>query len=199
MSLVSSLFGARQTNLADLMASRTGIRPQSASSLLALIVPFVLHMVGREASAAGGFNASSIARLLGDQMGFVRSALPAGLGSILGLGGVEEPAHAYEAPHEAARSYKQPVAAEPARAYEHGGGMGWLKWAIPLLVLGLLVSGATALRHRDANRQVAASAGSPIGTTGTVALVKQRLSCGQELDDTGRQRNRRIDILVTKK
>jgi outer membrane protein OmpA-like peptidoglycan-associated protein len=181
MSLVSSLFGTRQTNLADLMVSRTGVRPQSATSLLALIAPFVLHMVGREASAAGGFNASSIARLLGDQLGFLRNVLPAGLGSMLGLSGFEEPAHAYEAPHEAARTYTQPVTTEPARAYEHGGGMGWLKWAIPLLLLGLIIWGATAFRHREAPA-VTASAGSPIGTSGTVALVKQRLSCGPELE-----------------
>lgn len=83
MSLVSSLFGARRTNLADLMVSRTGVRSQSATSLLALIAPFVLQMVGREASAAGGFNASSIARLLGDQLGFVPECVAgrAGLGA----------------------------------------------------------------------------------------------------------------------
>jgi len=180
MSLVSSLFGSRQANLSDLMVSRTGIRPQSAASLLALIAPFVLHLVGREASAAGGLNASSVARLLGDQLGFVRNVAPAGLGSMLGLSGFEEPAH--ETPREPAKAYTHTVAAEPARADEHGGGMGWLKWAIPLLLLGLVIWGATAFRNRESNPATTASAGSPIGTSGTVALVKQRLSCGPELD-----------------
>src|SRR5262245_31055100 len=64
-SLVSSLFGTRQSSLTDLIASRTGIRGQSATSLLALVTPFILNMVGREATASGGFNASSIAKLLG--------------------------------------------------------------------------------------------------------------------------------------
>ena len=190
-SLVSSLFGTRQTNLTELIASRTGIRSQSATSVLALITPFVLHVVGREASASGGFNAASIARLLGDQLGFVRSLAPTGLASVLGLGGPEEPARphepthaeparAYEATHEPARAYT-PIRSDPARAYDRGGGMGWLKWAIPLLVLGLLVWGYTTMRTRGPRRQMAAATETaPVGTTGT--LVKERLSCGQELD-----------------
>jgi outer membrane protein OmpA-like peptidoglycan-associated protein len=192
-SLLSSLFGARQTDLADLMVSRTGIRPQSATSLLALIAPLVLHSVRREATASGGFNVSSVARLLGDQLGFVRNIAPPGLASMLGVSGPEEPAGAHEArraesaradeaTHEPARGYARPVHAEPARAYDRGRGLGWLKWAIPLLLVGLVVWGLTAFRHREPNRDVAATAATPVGTAGTVALVKQRLSCGQELD-----------------
>jgi OmpA-OmpF porin, OOP family len=189
-SLVSSLFGARQTHLADLMASRTGIRPQSGASLLAIIAPLVLNLVGREATAAGGFNASSIARLLADQLPFIRNVAPAGLASVLGLSSLEdiahpaEPSRAYEATHaEPARAYTHPVQTEPARAYDRGAGLGWLKWALPLLILGLLIWGFAAFRHREPNRVVATANGaSPVGTAGTVVLVKRRLSCGQEMD-----------------
>src|SRR5262245_13888592 len=183
-SLLSSLFGNRQTSLTDFLASRTGIRPQSATSLLALIAPFVLHMVGREATASGGFNASSIARLLGDQLRFIRSAAPAGLASVLGLSALEEPAHAYETTHaEPARAYTQTVGTEPARAYDRGGGLGWLKWAIPLIVAALLIWGFAALRHRGPNNEIAArTEAPPVGTSGREPLVKQRLSCGDELD-----------------
>lgn len=179
-SLVSSIFGARQSTVADLMASRAGIRPQSATSLLGLIAPFVMNIVGREASTSGGFNASSVARLLGDQMGFVRGAGPAGLASVLGLGGTEEPARAPEVLHEPARAYPHTVAGEPARVYDRGG-TSWLKWAIPLILLGLIVWGLTAFRHRPTGRAMAAAT-TPgvVGTTGT--LVKEKLSCGQELE-----------------
>src|SRR5262249_55487635 len=112
-SLVSSLFGARQTSVADLMAARTGIRPQSATALLGLITPFVMNLVGREATAGGGFNAPSLAKLLGDQLGFVRNIAPAGLASVLGLSGAEEPVRAFETTQEPARTIAQPVPTEP--------------------------------------------------------------------------------------
>jgi outer membrane protein OmpA-like peptidoglycan-associated protein len=177
-ALIGSLFGARQTHLADLMASRAGIRPQSAMSLLAMIAPLVLNMVGREATAAGGFNASSIARLLAEQVPFIRSAAPAGLPSVLGLSSLEDMAHAAEP----SRAYEA-THAEPARGYDRGGGMGWLKWALPLLILGLLIWGFAAFRHREPNRVVATANGSsPVGTAGRVVLVKRRLSCGQEME-----------------
>jgi outer membrane protein OmpA-like peptidoglycan-associated protein len=181
-SLVSSLFGARQSNVADLMASRTGIRPQSATSLLGLIAPFVMNMVGREATTSGGFSPSSIAELLGDQLGVLGGAAPSGLASVLGLTGAEEPARAYEATHEPARAYTHAVPAEPARTYDRGVGLGWLKWAIPLILLALLMWGLTGLRHRAPTREMAAVTGpAAVGTTGPT-LVKERLSCGQELD-----------------
>jgi outer membrane protein OmpA-like peptidoglycan-associated protein len=181
-SLVSSLFGARQSNVADLMASRAGIRPQAATSLLGLIAPFVLNLVGREASSSGGFNPSSIAKLLGDQLGFIGGAAPSGLASVLGLTGAEEPARVYEAAHEPARAYTHAVPAEPARAYDRGGGLGWLKWAIPLLLLALLMWGLTGLRHQPTREVAALNEPAAVGTTGTPTLVKERLSCGQELD-----------------
>src|SRR5215471_3695457 len=162
-SLASSIFGTRQTGLIDLIASRTGVGPQSATSLLGLIAPFVMNMIGREASAAGGLNAPSIARLLGDQLGFVRTLAPAGLASLLGIRGPEEPEPVYETVHEPARSYA-PIT-EPARAYDRGGGLGWLKWAIPLLLLGLVVWGLSAMRHREPAREADAARGSvPVGT-----------------------------------
>jgi outer membrane protein OmpA-like peptidoglycan-associated protein len=185
-SLVSSIFGARQSSITDLMASRAGIRPQSAASLLGLVAPFVMNMIGREASTLGGFNASSVARLLGDQLGFVRGAGPAGLASVLGLGGTEEPARPPEVAHEPARAYPHTVAGDPARVYDRGGGTGWLKWAIPLILLGLIVWGLTAFRHRPNGRAMAAATtpgvAAPVGTTGTRPLVKEKLSCGQELE-----------------
>jgi len=181
-SLASSIFGTRQTGLIDLIASRTGVGPQSATSLLGLIAPFVMNMIGREASAAGGLNAPSIARLLGDQLGFVRTLAPAGLASLLGIRGPEEPEPVYETVHEPARSYA-PIT-EPARAYDRGGGLGWLKWAIPLLLLGLVVWGLSAMRHREPAREADAARGSvPVGTAGRpVVLVRERLSCGQDLE-----------------
>jgi outer membrane protein OmpA-like peptidoglycan-associated protein len=198
-SLLSSLFGNRQGAVADVIASRAGIRPQSATSLLALIVPFVMNIIGREASSAGGFNASSISRLLGDQMGFVRNAAPAGLASALGLSTPEEAPRAYETPRSepaAARTY---VHSEPEHTHDRGGGLGWLKWAIPLLLLGLVIWGFTASRNRGPDRMASGAGGTPVGTAGTAVLVKQRLSCGQELDVAPNGVERRLVTFIDDK
>ncbi len=172
--LVSSLFGTRQTGLTDWIASAAGIRPQSSVSLLGIAMPFVLSLLSREATAAGGFNASSIAKLLGEQGAYLRSVAPPGMARVLGLSGWEEPARAYERA-EAARAYSPPV--RPAGVYHRPGGLGWLKWALPLLLLPLLVWGLSGLRTREPRRDV-------VGTVGTAALplVKHLLSCGQELE-----------------
>jgi OOP family OmpA-OmpF porin len=184
--LISTLFGARASGLMDWIASSAGIRAPSATSLLGIAAPFVLSMLGREATASGGFNASSIAKLLGDQWGFLRSVAPPGLANVLGLSGFGEPAKAYE-PAEPARAYSPPArGAEPPPVYDRpaGGGLGWLKWALPLLLLALLIWGFAGRRNREAGREAvdATTPLSPVATTGTVALVKRKLSCGQELE-----------------
>ena len=139
--LVSSLFGTRQTGLTDWIASAAGIRPQSSASLLGIAMPFVLGLVSREATAAGGFNASSIGKLLGRQGEFLRSVAPPGLATLLGVSDWDEPARAYER-GEPARAYSPPVR-PPAVVYDRPRGFGWLKWALPLLLLPLLILGAS--------------------------------------------------------
>ena len=175
--LVASLFGARKTGLTEWISGATGLGAQSSTSLLAVAVPMVLSVLGREATKAGGFNLSSVTKLLGGQDAFVRSVAPPGLYSVIGS-------------HEPARAYGEPVrvSTEPARAYEREGGLGWLKWALPLLLLALLAWGFGAWRSRDPVDPVGATAATSgarlpalASTTGTPALMKRTL-CGRELD-----------------
>src|SRR5262245_35894589 len=72
LPLVSTLFGARRSEVTDWIASSAGVNPQSSGSILGAVAPLVLGLVGREASGAGGFNVSSVARLLGDQLPFLK-------------------------------------------------------------------------------------------------------------------------------
>ena len=76
---------------------------------------------------------------------------------------------------EPARAYSPPVR-PPAAVYDRPGSFGWLKWALPLLLLPLLLWGLTGLRTREPRRR-----GRRHGWD-VAAMVKQRLSCGQELD-----------------
>ncbi len=103
--LVTTLFGARKTGLMDWISSAAGVSRQSSASLLGLAMPVVLGLIGKEATAAGGFNASSIASLLGGQGAFLRNVAPSGLASVLGLTGFDEPARVYKEP---ARAYSEP-------------------------------------------------------------------------------------------
>lgn len=174
--LVASLFGARRASLTDWVSGATGLSAQSSASLFSVAVPVVLGVLGRAAASAGGFNASSITKFLGEQRAFLRSVAPPGLDAVLESTAVPEPARA---------SASQPVrmAGTPAWAYEQPedrGGPGWLKWALPLLLLGLIVWGVSSWRSQvPANTALNAPSGPGLASP---LLMKRTLSCGQELD-----------------
>jgi len=176
-SLLSSLFGARQTNVTDSIAASSGLGKQASTSLFALAASFFASTLGNEAKASGGFNATSLANLLLGQKPFLAAAAPAGLAQTLGVS-------TWERADDPARVYERAEAA-PARAYdreERRGGLGWLLFAIPLLLLGLAFWGWRASRPTEPVRSsliTPPSAGLPAAVP---VLVKRKLSCGQELD-----------------
>ena len=113
-NVLSSLLGGKTQGLTDQIASFAGVRAGSAASLLALIVPLIMNLLGRQRSTIGQ-GPSALASLLGEQKSFLSGLLPAGIGSFLGWPG--------SAP---VRSYAEPKRATPA-------------WLVPLLALGAIV------------------------------------------------------------
>jgi outer membrane protein OmpA-like peptidoglycan-associated protein len=104
-SLLASVFGGKLSAIADLIASSSGIKSSSASSLLAMLAPLVLGIVGREAATRGG-GVSGLMSLLMSQKSEVMSFLPSGLSSLVaglgvlgagGLGGLTKAAGAASA------------------------------------------------------------------------------------------------------
>jgi outer membrane protein OmpA-like peptidoglycan-associated protein len=104
-SLLVSVFGGKLSAIADLIASSSGIKSSSASSLLAMLAPLVLGIVGREAATRGG-GVSGLMSLLMSQKSEVMSFLPSGLSSLVaglgvlgagGLGGLTKAAGAASA------------------------------------------------------------------------------------------------------
>src|SRR6516162_7890244 len=85
--LLDSLFGNSFGSMTDLIARASGIRAGSASSLMALIAPLIMHVLGRQQAAAGG-GVSALTNLLGEQRGFLGGLLPSGMASLLGWSGV---------------------------------------------------------------------------------------------------------------
>jgi outer membrane protein OmpA-like peptidoglycan-associated protein len=122
--ILSSLLGNKTEGLIDQIARLAGIRTGSASSLLALAVPLIMNLLGRQRSTIGQ-SPSALAALLGEQKGFLSGLLPAGIGSLLGWTG-----------YETARPRETTAYVEPKRETP-----GWL---IPLLVLGGIVLVALA-------------------------------------------------------
>jgi OmpA-OmpF porin, OOP family len=132
--IVDSLFGAKLAGVSDLIARFAGVRAGSASSLLTLAAPLVLHVLGRQ-RASIGVGASSLASLLGDQRSLLAGTLPAGLGSLLGWSGSTS---RVTSSVSQVRSSTAAVAsrvtreATPARP----------SWVVPLMIVGALVLGA---------------------------------------------------------
>src|SRR5262245_52716187 len=91
--MMASLFGSRLAGVTDAIARHAGIRLTSATSLMALAGPLVLHVLGRQRAAAGG-GPAELTTLLGEQRSFLSGLLPAGLASLLGwsagISGVSE-------------------------------------------------------------------------------------------------------------
>jgi OmpA-OmpF porin, OOP family len=129
--LLDSLFGARIGDVSSLLARFSGARPESATSLLALAAPLVMHVIGQQRPSIGS-SASSLASLLGAQRSSLAGLLPAGLGAALGWPGVSEPVTS--AAGVAAR-VAQGMASAPAAAARRA-------WVVPIIVLGVLLLGA---------------------------------------------------------
>src|SRR5262249_11137060 len=83
---LSVLFGPQTGSVANTIGGQAGLKPQSASSLLSLAAPLVMSVLGGLVKREG-LNVAGLARLLDSQRDSVLKETPAGLMSLLGLGG----------------------------------------------------------------------------------------------------------------
>jgi outer membrane protein OmpA-like peptidoglycan-associated protein len=83
-SIVSSLLGGGGSGVTNALASFSGVRSGSMPGLLALAAPLVMGAIGKATGPAP--TPSSVQSLLTGQRASIVNALPAGLGSTLGLG-----------------------------------------------------------------------------------------------------------------
>ena len=113
--ILSSLFGNKTEGVVDQITRWAGVRSGSASSLLALVAPLIMNLLGRQRATIGQ-SPAALASLLGEQKSFLSGLLPAGLASFLGWSG-------YERARQPEAAYAEPKRETPA-------------WLMPLLVLG---------------------------------------------------------------
>jgi Bacterial protein of unknown function (DUF937) len=132
----------------------SGLGLGSAKSLLGAVAPMVLGALGRHKQAAG-LDAGGVAQLLSDQKQNIMSAMPSGLGNLLGsIPGLGSVTQAGSAAVQGAREYAS-AGADAVRRGVAGtlsagsGAPSAVRWAIPLaLLLGLGVVIWAVARHR---------------------------------------------------
>jgi outer membrane protein OmpA-like peptidoglycan-associated protein len=113
-NLMGSLFGNKVGGILDLVTSFAGVKKSSTSSLLGLAGPLIMGFLGKKIKSEG-LNAAGLISFLTGQKGNIMSALPAGMGSLLGfadMGNVSVP---------------------------KAGGNKWLPWVLGLLAVAALL------------------------------------------------------------
>jgi len=133
--VTSSLFGGSKLgSVLDVVTRITGMRRSSSSSLMNLLAPMVMGMVGKYVKK-NGLNARGLMDMLFGQKEHVASAIPADLASTLGWAktsaSVTNTAKTTASTATAtARTATKETVAETSRS---GGGI--MRWAVPLLLL----------------------------------------------------------------
>jgi len=73
--LIGGVFGDKASSVTDALASSSGVKSSSASTLMFLLAPLTLGVVGRRAGSEG-LNAAGITNLLTDQKREITDATP---------------------------------------------------------------------------------------------------------------------------
>jgi OmpA-OmpF porin, OOP family len=124
--ILEMLMGNKTSGIIDLISGMAGLKSGSTSSLLKMAAPFLMGIIGKQIQGKG---LGALTDLLMGNKSAVQSALPAGMGSLLGFSSMGDMAG------KAASTVSNMSTGSDNNS---GGGMGWLKWALPLaLIAGL--------------------------------------------------------------
>jgi OmpA-OmpF porin, OOP family len=144
--LLDTVLEGKSAAVSDWVASHAGIKPASSKSLMSMVLPLVLGLIGRR---VGGGGESGLMSLLGKPQTFLQDA-PGALTGVLGMGG-------------AAAGAARPVVSEiESRGQRYAaaaaGTSPWRKWLLPLLLLlGLIVLLAYFMGRREPERTAAST------------------------------------------
>ena len=130
--ILNGLFGDKIGDVSNVIARFAGVRPESASSLLALAAPLVMHVVGTQRSSVGT-GAVGLASLLGEQKNFLRGLVPPGLGSMLGWSTLPAGLSNLGTSAAGAVSRAAEVGTRPLPS------VGRPRWLVPLVIIGALI------------------------------------------------------------
>lgn len=83
-NFIGQLFGNKVGGMLDLVSNFAGVKKSSTSSLLGMVGPLIMGYLGRKIKNEG-LNLAGLTSFLGGQKNSILSALPAGMGSLLGF------------------------------------------------------------------------------------------------------------------
>lgn len=137
--LLSSLFGGGVLNtLVSTLSRFVGIGEGSTRTLMGLLMPVIMGVLGREQRAAG-LEPGGLARMLMGQKDQIAAAMPVGLSDLLSS---RVRMHEGAEPIREGRTYDAPEGAgirRPVETREPASNWSWAYWALPLLALGGLL------------------------------------------------------------
>jgi outer membrane protein OmpA-like peptidoglycan-associated protein len=121
--LLSMVFGGNGAAVSDAVGRTSGVKSTTASSILSILAPVVLGILGRRVRDEG-LSANGLTSLLTNEAGSIRNMAPAGLASLFGLG------------TSAAPGARPTVEDETSR---RAGGLGWVWLAVAAaVILGII-------------------------------------------------------------
>jgi Bacterial protein of unknown function (DUF937) len=188
-SLLTSLLGSHdQAALTGAVARFAGLGQNKAGSLLGMLAPVVMGLIGRQIGTRG-VDVGSLTSLLASQKEQIAQALPNGMGELLdrtGLSsGLEQAgAQARRATTAATGQFTQYTSSARERAPGDTtfGIPNWAYWALPLIVLGGLLW--YLLGRPGQHEQVAQEPAPPAQSQGvTVGGVDVKNTIGDSLSD----------------
>jgi Bacterial protein of unknown function (DUF937) len=144
--MLASLVGGQNRNdLTDAVTRFTGLGQGATGSLLGMLAPAVMGIIGQHQGATRALDASGIANLFANQKDNIAAAMPSGLGNLLSgtgllnsLGDATRTATAAgsEAMREASATRLVEVARQRGAASDSSN---WLYWLLPLAAAAALL------------------------------------------------------------
>ena len=132
-SMLSSIMGNQQNSILDTIASVSGMGKSSSSSLMSMMAPMVMSMIGKQVMG-NNLNASGLMNLMQGQKSHIASALPAGMGNVLGFANASREKVVAAATSTTTAKRRETT---PTPQPETGGGLPW-KMILGALALALL-------------------------------------------------------------
>jgi sporulation protein YlmC with PRC-barrel domain len=138
--LSSLLSGGALGILTSTVAKFLGVSEGSTRTLMGLLTPVIMGVLGREQGAAH-LGANGLTRMLTEQKDAIAAALPPGLGKMLEASRLRDniaPISPERRAEQVRASYPRSETVEPA-AVSASSGASWPYWVLPLLAVGALL------------------------------------------------------------
>ena len=157
-SILKTLMGNKLGAVVDVISSVSGLKKGTSSSIMSMAAPIVMGMVGKWVKEKA-LDAVGLGKFLSDQSQSVASAIPSGMGSLLGF--------SMDSASKGLGDKVEEVAAAASETVETAakGGTSIIRRVLPIiLILGLGIVGWNYFKNTDAGK-IAGDMVSNVGET----------------------------------